>query len=192
MTDNSSRVAEVREAAQRSIDAGGVNREVLASVLGRLMALAADRDAWSADHYPDPEGDVQHVRYLIQENTDRSYALYLNVLRPGKRVPPHDHTTWACIAPVAGTEINHLWQRVDDGHVPGRALLKRLRTLRVEGTTGAALLPDDIHSLEIEGAECTRHLHLYGRALETLSERSEFDVDAGTVKKMGIGVQTRR
>ncbi|MCC7484245.1 MAG: cysteine dioxygenase family protein [Burkholderiales bacterium] len=186
------RIADFRQSMQQKIEQGGVNREVLSDVLRHLMQIAADRDAWSADHYPDPQGDVQHVRYLIQESPDKTCALYLNVLRPGKRVPPHDHTTWACIAPVKGTEINRLWERVDDRSVPGRAQLKLRTVLRVEGDTGAALLPDDIHSLEIPGSECTRHLHLYGRALETLSERVEYDVEAGTVRRMDIGVQTRR
>jgi len=192
MTALAARVAEFRQSMKRKVEQGGVRREVLGDVLSHLMRLAAESATWSAENYPDPQGDVQHVRYLIQESPDKTYALYLNVLRPGKRVPPHDHTTWACIAPVKGTEINSLWDRVDDRSIPGRAQLKLRTVLRVEGDTGAALLPDDIHSLEIPGTECTRHLHLYGRALETLSERVEYDVDAGTVRKMDIGVQTRR
>ncbi|WP_349293817.1 hypothetical protein [Marinobacter sp. M3C] len=56
---------------------------------------------------------------------------------------------------------------------------------------GVALLADDIHSVRVDGDLPVRHLHLYGRALETLSHRTSFDVDAETCKTMDIGVKSR-
>src|SRR5665213_547829 len=72
-----------------------LNRSTLAQMLEALKQLASRKDLWETEEFPPPERGVRQARYLIREDDNKAYALYLNVMRRGNRTPVHNHTTWA-------------------------------------------------------------------------------------------------
>jgi len=185
------RLAEKLVADTRALsDAQELSRDSLDNIRSQLQALAAKRELWSEADFPPPaEGELQN-RYLIADEPGGGISLYLNVVRSGKRVPPHDHTTWACIAAVEGVEHNMFYTRTDDGAIEGKATLKMDRVVAVGPGDAIAMMPDDIHNFEVRGDQTIRHLHFYGRPLESLSERKAFDMGKGTYRIMDVGVKT--
>lgn len=176
-------LAEVRAIqAQR-----GVNRESLQAITEVLQQLAQRRDLFSFDFFPPPQADSGSTStryYLNQEGADTDkddIALYLNSIIPGKTTFPHNHDTWAVIVAVSGQELNRLYQREDDRSNPEQARISLARELIVQPGTSVSFLPDDLHSIHVQGEQPTLHFHLYGRPLDTLTGRIGIDPETGRI-----------
>jgi predicted metal-dependent enzyme (double-stranded beta helix superfamily) len=168
----------------------GVTRSALEQVKDRLLGLAERRDLFSFEQLPQlHQGSTMH---LLSEDEDHGFALYAVAAHSESKTPPHDHTTWAVVVGVEGRELNRHWQRVDDGAQPGAARLEEAGVTVVEPGTGVALMPDDIHSIERASAAPMLHFHLYGRSIEHLPERKQFDRAAGTYEVYPANPNIRR
>ena len=161
----------------------GVTRPALEAIMAEMQKLAAQEGLFPAAEFPPPlAGEKGSKRYLLQEDPDGRFALYMLALNPGNATKPHDHTTWAVVTAVEGQELNKVYRRTDDGATPGAARLELVREVMVQPGTGIALMPEDIHAISTPGSTTTRHLHCYGLALERLDTRQGFDLEAGTVQ----------
>lgn len=160
----------------------GVTRESLDAIKAEMMRLAAQEHLFPSAVYPPPEGGEKGAnRYLLQQDPDDRFALYMNALNPGNETKPHDHTTWAVVVAVEGQELNKVYRRTDDGSDPESCGLAVDHEIMVEPGRGIALMPEDIHSIHTTGKVPTRHLHMYGLALEQLDRRRAFDPETGRI-----------
>ena len=165
---------------------GEPDRAALATITRSLEQLARHEELFAAAEFPPPaatDGVAASTRYRLNpDDGDEGIALYLNSLNPGKSSAPHNHTTWAVIVAVEGQELNRLYRRIDDGSDPSRARIEPGREVTVEPGSSISFLPDDLHSIHVLGDRPVRHFHLYGRPLETLSERVAIDPQTGEVR----------
>ena len=121
-----------------------------------------------------PTADGGDVTYLLHHDPDGRFGLYLMCGRHCAPVPPHDHKTWAVIAGIRGVETNTLYRR--EGGLDGdEETVSPRAEIAVTPGRGIALGPCDVHTIRFDGgAQVTATLHLYGRALDRITERVKF------------------
>lgn len=168
---------------RRLVADGTLDRAKLSAITERLERLASQPELFTRADFPPPAGGVgESTRYRLNpDDRNDDVALYLNSINPGKKTIPHNHTTWAVIVAIEGEEENRVFQRTDDGSNPDFARIELTRELTVRPGTSIAFLPEDIHSIHVTGTQPTLHFHLYGRALETLTERIGVQPETGAI-----------
>ncbi|HEX2889519.1 rhodanese-like domain-containing protein [Vineibacter terrae] len=160
----------------------GVTREALAKIGQELVGLATRTEFFPLEQFPvRADGGI----YRISEDPDHRFALYASAGAEGKLVPPHNHTTWACIAGVHGQEHNVRYSRVDDGrNDPEYITLERGGESTIVSGNVIEYLPDDFHTIQVPaGGAPALHLHLYGLSLEHLPDRVTVEQETGRAKR---------
>ena len=185
MNQHQERTAAVRHLVDEAkrIEQNGVNYATLEKIGGLLSSLANRADLFSQDEFPlGADGGI----YRLSEDPDHRFALYASAGGAGKKVPPHNHTTWAIIAGVHGAERNVVYERLDNGAredvVQLREAPAKEKTLRRGDFI--CYLPDDFHHIETPPGEGDAlHLHFYGLSLEHLPNRVSVDMATEAAKR---------
>jgi len=153
----------------------GVTRTGVEAIRDRLIELSAQRDLFPPDDFPAPDddGDESSYMYRLAQDADDRFALYAQSSRGHVETPPHNHTTWAVVVGHAGRELNRFYDRAEHG-------VTETHQHMVEAGTGVAMLPDDLHSIHIDGPAL--NFHCYGLALERLDAREYFNEAEGRWK----------
>jgi len=146
----------------------GVTRSGVEAIRDRLVELAKHRELFPLEEFaaPGASHDRTSFLYRLAQDDDDRFALYAQSSRGSVNTPVHDHTTWAVVVGFHGQELNRFFNRTDDG-------VTQTHQHMVEAGTGVAMLPDDLHSIHIEGPSL--NFHCYGMALERLDSRHYFN-----------------
>lgn len=147
----------------------GVTRAGVEAIRDRLIELSAQRELFPLDDFPAPDGadERSSFMYRLAQDADDRFALYAQSSNGKVETPAHNHTTWAVVVGHHGQELNRFYERSDrDG-------VAETHEHMVEAGTGVAMLPDDLHSIHINGEAL--NFHCYGLALERLSEREYYN-----------------
>lgn len=185
MSLHQERAAAVRQLVDqaREIEKGGVTHATLDRIGGLVAGLARRAELFPQEEFPlGPDGGI----YRLSEDPNHRFALYASAGGPGKKVPPHNHTTWAVIAGVHGEERNVVYDRLDNGAQPDKVQLRENRAKEKTLRRGdyIAYLADDFHHIETPaGSGSALHLHFYGLSLEHLPDRVSVDMASGTAKR---------
>src|SRR5215475_14701625 len=93
----------------------GVTREALEDIKTVMLELAAHTELFPEEDFVLEKDDKGNFPiYRLAEDDDHRFALYMSTSVGAKDVSPHDHTTWAVIVSVQGTEENRFYEKVGD------------------------------------------------------------------------------
>lgn len=155
------------ETVKASLLADGTDRDHLADVERALLELASHGELFGPIAFPAPT-DTADRNFLVSQEGDGTFALYISTGKPGVVYQPHDHGgTWAAVAAISGAQ-HHSFYSTDSG------TLKRVGGAVCEPGTTVSLPTGGIHSIE-GGPDPLVHIHLYGLGFEHQHLRREFD-----------------
>jgi rhodanese-related sulfurtransferase/predicted metal-dependent enzyme (double-stranded beta helix superfamily) len=185
MNQHQERTTAVRQLIDEAkrIEQNGVNYATLEKIGGLLSSLASRAELFPKDEFPlGADGGI----YRLSEDPDHRFALYASAGGAGKKVPPHNHTTWAIIAGVHGAERNVVYERLDNGAQDGVVKLREAPAKEKTLRRGDFIcyLPDDFHHIETPAGEGDAlHLHFYGLSLEHLPDRLSVDMATAAARR---------
>ena len=161
----------------RAVMDSGPTPENLAIAKNILIALAVREYLFTFEDFPLPEDDAMECSYLLHEDDDGGYALYVNSGAPHQYYAPHDHgNAWAIIAGVRGRERHQLYLKRPEGQV-GSILIRKGEVVVAKGEA-CTMQPDGIHEVNAMDGEPLLHLHLYARNFVAQGERWKYDLKA--------------
>ena len=180
MTVNTLRAAAIADAMCdiREIDATGIDRSSIELIGKRLLELAKNRDLFPWSDFPSLASKDGSTLYLLSQDEDHRFALYIQSVADATEAPPHDHLTWACIAGIEGEEIN---RRYD---LEGAGDPKISEEVCVEEGVAIGFLPDDVHSIHVQGGAL--NFHCYGNDLLKLPARNYWNAELGVWLKKKV------
>ena len=150
----------------------------------QLMNLCAKSELFPREDFPVPDKGLTERTFLVYENNDGSYALYVNSGASGQSSPPHNHGgSWAIVAAISGEETHRLY--VEDTNIDSAketSNIRQVAELTVNPGTAVSMMPEGIHSIHA-GDKPLLHLHLYGKSFQTQSERKEFNLESGEFRR---------
>ena len=149
----------------------GVTRDGINAIKEELIKLALKSDLFPIEDFPPPNRtDLRpNVLYLISEDLDKRFALYVTASHRRYLTAPHNHQTWAVIVGIQGGEPNIFYKKTEDGgvEITGRDTVSLGK--------GVAFMPEDIHALDIPGVEPVINFHMYGLGLPYLDKRQYYN-----------------
>ena len=148
-----------------------------------MLDLASRKTLFPRSDFPIPTKQQIDRTFLIHEEDNGEYALYVNSSLPGQQSRPHDHgNSWAIVAAVEGEEVHRVYNIEINKTDVETAKIKQASEMVVKPGHAISLMPNGVHSIHAVSDNPLLHLHLYGKGFAYQNQRKEFDLDTGKVQ----------
>lgn len=120
---------------------------------------------------------ISNSKYLFY---DGLLQITLDELPHGKKIPPHDHGIWEALIVCSGQFTHTIYERTDDGKVPGHADLRAIEDrIYSPGEVALVVPPSDIHGFTALPGDPTFVMTIIGG--QYTPTRHYYNVEARTV-----------
>ena len=141
----------------------------------KLQDLLMEDDFIAAHCGPEASGGAN----LLYEDAALGFQILVHVMDRDHAGGAHDHgDSWAIYGQAAKHTDMTEWRRTDDGSVPGKAIVKKDRTYRLERGQAGIFQNRAIHSIAYPAG--SRFIRVTGTNLESIA-RGRYNVEAGTM-----------
>lgn len=98
----------------RVVDEHPGNEPAILEQGGAILKQLIGQDDWLPERYakPDPQ---YYQQYLLHADPDNRFSVVSFVWGPGQKTPVHNHTVWALIGMMRGSEVGELFEYGEDG-----------------------------------------------------------------------------
>ncbi len=179
------RTSAVKQSIERikAILQDGVDVPRLEAAKVVLMDLCSQADLFPRTDFPMPGKDQTERTFLVYEEDNGEYALYVNSGGPGQASAHHNHGgSWAIIAAIEGEEAHRLYTENTIDLEAEKADLLQVAEITVKPGTAVSMLEDGIHYIHA-GDKPLLHLHLYGKSYASQMQRKVYDMASGSVRR---------
>jgi len=149
---------------------------------GKLLAKLVARDDWLPERYAQPHPQY-YQQYLLHLDAQERFSVVSFVWGPGQKTPLHNHTVWALIGMLRGSERAENFALGAPGE-PMRALDSGVLT---PGMVESLSPPGDIHRVSnVYDDRVSISVHVYGGNIGRVA-RHVFDGATSTTKPFTSG-----
>ena len=160
------------------IDQHGADESAVMTEGRVLLAALVKQDDWLPDQYAKPHPQY-YQQYALHVDPKERFSVVSFVWGPGQNTLIHNHTVWALIGMLRGSEMAEHFRRGSSGQPMTALGSEQLSPGTVEGITPAT---GDIHRVSNFFADrVSISVHVYGGNIGRIS-RHVFDQQTGATK----------
>lgn len=167
----------------RLIDRSAGNENEILKTGGQLLSKLVANDDWLPEEFAQPDPQY-YQQYLLHCDPQERFSVVSFVWGPGQKTPVHDHTVWALIGMLRGSERSERFSPGSPGqpmHMLGDDILKPGNIDCVSPALG------DIHRVSnMYQDRVSISIHAYGGNIGKI-KRHVYDPQTGNAKEFVSG-----
>lgn len=172
------RFARFEQALTALVDRANGDEALILAEGRKILGELVSQDDWLPEQYAQPHPQY-YQQYLLHADPQDRFSVVSFVWGPGQKTPIHNHTVWALIGMLRGSERAENFA-MDEAGGPMRAMGVDV----LEPGTVESLSPStgDVHRVSnLYDDRVSISVHVYGGNIGRIS-RSVFDADTGMPK----------